>query len=85
MIASLPNSGAQKRDLHVGGLGSSAAAAPAALVDPTMEAAGSWAHGSKMAARTADDFVRANPWTALAVTAVVSLTVGYLLSKRPRP
>jgi ElaB/YqjD/DUF883 family membrane-anchored ribosome-binding protein len=85
MIASLPNSGAQKRDLHVGGLGSSAAAAPAALIDPTMEAAGSWVRSSKTAARAADDFVRTNPWTALAVTALVSLAAGYLLSQRARP
>ena len=84
MIASLPNPGAQKRDLHVGGLGASGAAAPAALIDPMIDTAGSWAHRSKVAARTAEGFVRTNPWTALAVTAIVSLAAGYLLSQRSR-
>ena len=85
MLASRPNLGAQKRDLHVGGLGSSASGAPAALIDPMIEAAGSWVHRSRVAARTADGFVRTNPWTALAVTAVVGLAAGYLLSQRARP
>jgi len=85
MMASHPSLGAQKRDLHVGGLGSSMAAAPAALVDPMIEAADSWAHRSKAAARTADGLVRTNPWTALAVFALVGLAAGYLLSQRTRP
>ena len=84
MLASHPSFGAQKRDLHVGGLGSSASVAPAALVDPMIEAAGSWAHRSKAAARTADGLLRTNPWTALAVSALVGLAAGYLLSQRKR-
>ncbi len=84
MMASHPSFGAQKRDLHVGGLGSSAPAG-AAIIDPMIEAAGSWVHRSQVAARTADGFVRTNPWTALAVTAVVGLAAGYLLSQRARP
>jgi ElaB/YqjD/DUF883 family membrane-anchored ribosome-binding protein len=85
MMASHPGVGAQKRDLHVGGLGSNAPAAPAAIIDPMIEAAGSWAHRSQVAARTADGFVRTNPWTALAVTALVGVAAGYLLSQRARP
>ncbi len=83
MIASHPSLGAQKRDLHVGGLGSSAPAA-AALVDPMIEAAGSWAHKGKVAARTADGLVRTNPWAAVAVIALLGLAAGYLLSQRTR-
>jgi ElaB/YqjD/DUF883 family membrane-anchored ribosome-binding protein len=49
-----------------------------------IEAAGTWAHRSRVAARTADGFVRTNPWTALAVTAVLGLAAGYLLSQRAR-
>jgi hypothetical protein len=85
MIAAHPRFGLQKRDLHIGGLGSGASGAPVVVIDPMMEAAGSWRHKSKTAARNTDDFVRSNPWAVLAVAAAVGLAAGYLLSQRSRP
>lgn len=85
MIAAHPRLGLQKRDLHIGGVGSSALGAPVVVIDPMMEAAGSWRHKGKNAARNTDDFVRSNPWTVLALAAAVGLAAGYLLSQRFRP
>jgi ElaB/YqjD/DUF883 family membrane-anchored ribosome-binding protein len=34
------------------------------------------------AARKADDYVHDNPWTALAVAALLGVAAGYLLSRR---
>jgi hypothetical protein len=84
MLTTHPSLGAQKRDLHVGGLGSNGFRTSAGVIDPMIEGAGSWLSRSKVAARTADVLVRTNPWTALAVTAMVGLAVGFLLSQRPR-
>jgi len=82
MLVSPSSSVAQKKDLHVGGLGSGGAGAPATIVDPMIEAAGSWLYRGKMAARNADEFVRMNPWTTLAVVALTALAAGLLLSQR---
>lgn len=83
MLAVTPlNSVPQKRDLHVGGLGSNGTAAPRAVIDPTIEAAGSLLYRGKQAMRTADDYVRTNPWTALTVVALAGLAAGLLLSQR---
>lgn len=84
MLAAHPNFGSLKRDLHVGGLGARTSGAPAGVVDPMIEVAGTWLHRSKTSARDADAYVRANPWTALAVVAVVGLAAGYLLAQRSR-
>lgn len=83
MLATDPSLSPQKRDLHVGGLGSSASSAPAAVIDPMLEP-GSWLQRSRMAARSGDNYVRTNPWTALALVALAGLTAGYLLSRRSR-
>lgn len=82
MLTTHPSSVFQKRDLHVGGLGSSASGALAAVTEPVRDGADSWLERARDAAQDADDFVRGNPWAALAVAALVGLAAGYLLSQR---
>ena len=85
MLTTHPSSVVQKRDLHVGGLGSSASGALAAVTDPVADMADSWLQKARSAARDADDYVHDNPWAALAVVAMVGLAAGYLLSRSPQP
>jgi ElaB/YqjD/DUF883 family membrane-anchored ribosome-binding protein len=82
MLTTHPSSVFQKRDLHVGGLGSSASGALAAVTDPVLDAADSWLERARDAVQDADDYVRDNPWAALAVAALVGFAAGYLLSQR---
>jgi ElaB/YqjD/DUF883 family membrane-anchored ribosome-binding protein len=82
MLTTHPSSVFQKRDLHVGGLGSSASGALAAVTDPVRDVTDSWLERARDAAQDADDYVRDNPWAALAVAALVGLVTGYLLSQR---
>jgi ElaB/YqjD/DUF883 family membrane-anchored ribosome-binding protein len=82
MLTALPSSVVQKRDLHVGGLGSNAFGALAAVADPVRDAADSWLVKARDAARDADDYVHNNPWAALAVVAVLGMAAGYILSRR---
>jgi ElaB/YqjD/DUF883 family membrane-anchored ribosome-binding protein len=82
MLTTHPSSVFQKRDLHVGGLGSSASGALAAVTEPVRDTTDSWLERARDAAEDADDFVRNNPWAALAVAALVGLAAGYLLSQR---
>ncbi|HWY94230.1 MAG TPA: hypothetical protein VNX69_03515 [Steroidobacteraceae bacterium] len=82
MLTTHPSSVFQKRDLHVGGLGSGASGALAAVTEPARDAADSWLERARDAAQEADDFVRSNPWAALAAAALVGLAAGYLLSQR---
>jgi len=82
MLTTHPSSVAQKRDLHVGGLGSSAAGALAAVADPMTDAADSWVDRVLGAVSDADDYVHDNPWAALAVVALLGVAAGYLLSRR---
>jgi|GEM_PF-2311558 ElaB/YqjD/DUF883 family membrane-anchored ribosome-binding protein len=82
MLTSHPSAGAQKKDLHVGGLGASASAPLAAVTDNIHEVADSWLEKARDAVRDADDYVHSNPWQALAVVALVGLTAGYLLARR---
>jgi ElaB/YqjD/DUF883 family membrane-anchored ribosome-binding protein len=82
MLTSHPSSVFQKRDLHVGGLGSSAAGALAAVADPMMDVADSWVHRLRGAVADADDYVHDNPWAALAVVALAGMAAGFLLSRR---
>jgi ElaB/YqjD/DUF883 family membrane-anchored ribosome-binding protein len=82
MLTTHPSSVFQKRDLHVGGLGSNASGALAAVTDPVHEVADSWLERARDAVQDADDYVRDNPWTALAAAALVGLAAGYLLSQR---
>ena len=82
MLTTHPSSVFQKRDLHVGGLGSSASGALAAVTDPVLDAADSWLERARDAVQDADDYVRDNPWAALAVAALVGFAAGYSLSQR---
>jgi ElaB/YqjD/DUF883 family membrane-anchored ribosome-binding protein len=82
MLTTHPNSVFQKRDLHVGGLGLSKSGALAAVTEPARDAADSWLVRARDVAQEADDYVRGNPWAALAVAALVGLAAGYLLSQR---
>jgi ElaB/YqjD/DUF883 family membrane-anchored ribosome-binding protein len=85
MLTTHPSSVVQKRDLHVGGLGSSASGALAAVTDPVADLADSWLDRAWNAAQTAEDYVREKPWAALAVAAMVGLAAGFLLSRRSPP
>lgn len=82
MLTTHPSSVHQKRDLHVGGLGSSVSGALAAVTDPMIGEAESWFRKARNAARDADDYVHDSPWAALAVVALVGLAAGYILSRR---
>ena len=82
MLTTHPSSVVQNRDLHVGGLGSSASAVLAAVTDPMSDEADSWLTRARDAARDADDYVHDNPWAALAVVALAGVAAGYLLSRR---
>jgi ElaB/YqjD/DUF883 family membrane-anchored ribosome-binding protein len=84
MLTTDPSSVVQKRDLHVGGLGMGASGALAAVTDPLGDAADSWLHTARDVARGADDYVRENPWAALAAVAVAGVVAGYLLSRGSR-
>jgi len=61
MLTTHPSSVFQKRDLHVGGLGSSASGALAAVTEPVRDAADSWLERARDAAQDADDYVRGQP------------------------
>jgi ElaB/YqjD/DUF883 family membrane-anchored ribosome-binding protein len=82
MLTTHPSSVAQKRDLHIGGLGSRASGALAAVTDPVGDMTDSWLDGARDAVRQADDFVRTRPWAAVAVVALVALAAGYSLARR---
>jgi ElaB/YqjD/DUF883 family membrane-anchored ribosome-binding protein len=82
MLTTHPSSVFQKRDLHVGGLGSSASGALAAVTDPVRDAADSWLEKVRDTVQEADDYVHRNPWAALAIVALVGVTVGFALSRR---
>jgi len=72
-----------KRDLHVGGLSAGeAAGAISAAVDPLLEASENWMRRVRELGRSADDFVRENPWQAMGVAALLGVTVGFLLARR---
>jgi ElaB/YqjD/DUF883 family membrane-anchored ribosome-binding protein len=82
MLTTHPSSVFQKRDLHVGGLGASASGALAAVTDPLPPVADSWLARARDVAQEADDYVRDNPWAALAIVALVGFAAGYLVSQR---
>jgi ElaB/YqjD/DUF883 family membrane-anchored ribosome-binding protein len=81
MLTAHPSSVAQKRDLHVGGLGANATGALAAVTYPALDSADTWIDRTRDVARNADDYVRNSPGAALAVVALVGLTAGFLLSR----
>jgi len=84
MMISRNNSIAEKRDLHVGGLGSNASAG-LAMAKPFTDAVNAsdvWLDKARGVAKDANDYVRDNPWVAVGVVALVGLAAGYLLSRR---
>jgi ElaB/YqjD/DUF883 family membrane-anchored ribosome-binding protein len=84
MMTSHPSSTEQKRDLHVGGVGTRTGGALAAITHPIdqHEAINDWAWRAKATLHDAEDAVRDNPWAAIAAVAVVGLGLGYLLGRR---
>jgi ElaB/YqjD/DUF883 family membrane-anchored ribosome-binding protein len=83
-MASPNNAIVEKKDLHVGGVGSRAPASRAGtahLMD-VRDASGVWSNGALNAVRNADGYVRDNPWAAVGVSAFIGLAAGYLLSQR---
>ena len=85
MVTAPLSSVVQKKDLHVGGLGAAASNTLAAVTDRIPDITDSWSRWARGAAREADDFLRSNPWTALAVVAAAGVAAGYLISqRRPR-
>ncbi len=75
-------SSSAKKDLHAGGLSVDPGAALASVIDPLLEASEDWIRKARELADTADDYVRANPWQAMGVAALLSVTLGYLLGRR---
>ena len=82
MLTTHPSSVVQKRDLHVGGLGANASGALAAVTDTVEDMADSWLDKARDTARDVDDYVRTQPWAALAVVGLLGLAAGYVLSRR---
>ena len=82
MLTAHPSSVLQKRDLHVGGLGSTARASASAprgyIADDLSDSAQSWVDK----ARNAEVFIRTNPWTAVALVGLVGLAAGVALARR---
>ncbi len=84
MMTAPPSTAEQKRDLHVGGIGSRTGGALAAIthrVDPA-EASNDLAWRARATLDEATNAVRENPWSAIALVAVVGLAAGYLLGRR---
>ncbi len=82
MIATSDDTYTPKRDLHIGGLGTKSAADPSIRTDDFDEEAESLAHRAREAVNQADDFVRARPWQAIGVVALLSLAAGLLIARR---
>jgi ElaB/YqjD/DUF883 family membrane-anchored ribosome-binding protein len=82
MMTSRNSAIAEKRDLHVGGLGASASAGLATMIEPLMDVRGPWLRKVRDMAQSADDSLRDNPWAAVGLIALVGLAAGYLLSRR---
>jgi ElaB/YqjD/DUF883 family membrane-anchored ribosome-binding protein len=82
-MSSTVNDYSARRDLHIGGVGASSASGTfAAAVDPLLDASEDWMQRMRDLVRTADEFVRDNPWQAMGAVALVGVTLGYLLSRR---
>jgi len=86
MMTSLNSAIAEKRDLHVGGLGATASAGLATIIEPLAAPAldGSEALLSKArdVALSVDDYIHDNPWAAVGVVALIGAAAGYLLFRR---
>jgi ElaB/YqjD/DUF883 family membrane-anchored ribosome-binding protein len=82
MLTAHPSTVVQKRDLHVGGLGSAPRAHTASslnqISEDLVDRADSWLDR----ARDAEHFIRDNPWTAVALVGLVGLAAGFAISRR---
>ncbi|MGA2778290.1 MAG: hypothetical protein ABSF94_12095 [Steroidobacteraceae bacterium] len=82
MIATKETTFAPKKDLHIGGLGPKSAADPTIWASELVEDAGNIADRVREAIDRADEFVRARPWQAIGVAALLSLAAGWLIATR---
>ena len=86
MMTSRNSAIAEKRDLHVGGLGATAPAGLTTIIEPPVAALldGSepWLNRARDVAQGADDYVHDNPWAAVGVVALIGAAAGYLLFRR---
>jgi ElaB/YqjD/DUF883 family membrane-anchored ribosome-binding protein len=83
MLTTHPSSVFQKRDLHVGGLGSTLRANTPSLAqvsEDLIDRPDSWLDR----ARNAEAFIRSNPWTAVALVGLAGLAAGIAISRRGR-
>jgi len=71
-----------KRDLHIGGLGAKSATDPSIWADEILDEASTIAQRAREAVNRADEFVRARPWQAIGIAAVLSLAAGLLIARR---
>jgi ElaB/YqjD/DUF883 family membrane-anchored ribosome-binding protein len=83
-VMTSPNGAAAKKDLHVGGVGASGPGVLAAVIDPLVEASDDWVRKARDLVSTTDDYVRNNPWQALAIMAMLGVTLGYLVARSAR-
>jgi ElaB/YqjD/DUF883 family membrane-anchored ribosome-binding protein len=81
MLTAHPSTVTQKRDLHVGGLGSSRANHPS-IINPVSDELANEASSWLERARDAEVFIRTNPWTAVALVGLVGLAAGIAISRR---
>jgi hypothetical protein len=84
-MASPNNAIVEKKDLHVGGVGSSVSAGRAGIApraDDAIDAAATWSNSARNAVRNADGYVHDNPWAAIGVSTFIGLAAGYFLSRR---
>jgi ElaB/YqjD/DUF883 family membrane-anchored ribosome-binding protein len=81
MLTRHPSTALQKRDLHIGGLGMAGTGALAAITHPIRDV-DSWRLRAREFAQQGDEFLRENPWAALATVAALGVIAGYLLSRR---
>lgn len=71
-----------KRDLHIGGLGAKSTADPSIWADEILYDASTIAQRAREAVGRADEFVRARPWHAIGIAALLSLAAGLLIARR---
>jgi ElaB/YqjD/DUF883 family membrane-anchored ribosome-binding protein len=76
------NSSAAEKDLQSGGAGAEPADSLSSVIEPLMDASEDWVRRARNLANAADDFVRENPWQAIGVAALLSVTLGYVLGRR---
>lgn len=82
MMTAHPSTVTQKRDLHIGGVGSSRPVALGAIHEPMLEGTDEILKRAREALRSADQFLRDNPWPALGAVAVLGLAAGFILGRR---